>query len=135
VRRAVPALILLTLFLAADAPAAPPPPYGFAFGRLGGNIRPYTVRIANTGVVKVEGPARVGRKLLAPAVIGGLNLKAVEVAFARLPKARSCARALPDVAYTFIRVGAQTVRVRGTCVPQYTRLWNALAHAVRLDLS
>jgi hypothetical protein len=124
----------LTLVLAAEVSAAPPPPSGFAFGRLGGNIRPYTVRIANTGDVHVDGPARVGRKLLAPAVIGRLNLKAVEVGFARLPPARSCAGTLPDVAYTFIRVGAETVRVRGTCVPEYTRLWHALARAVRLDL-
>jgi hypothetical protein len=135
VRRAVPALVLLTLLLPADAPAAAQPPSGFAFGRLGGNIRPYTVRIANTGVVRVEGPAHIGRKLLAPTQIGRLNLKAVEVGFARLPRARSCARELPDVAYTFIRVGAQTVRVRGTCVPGYTRLWNALVRAVRLDVA
>jgi hypothetical protein len=34
---------------------------GFAFGRVGGNIRPYTVSIANDGVVRVSGAAEVGR--------------------------------------------------------------------------
>jgi hypothetical protein len=131
-RRALPLLILLCLFGAADASAVAQPD-GFAFGRLGGNIRPYTVRIANTGAVSVDGPVQVGRKLLTPRAIGQLNLNAVVIQFARLPKARSCDGALPDVAYTFIRVGAHTVRVRGTCVPGYMRLWNALVRAVKLQ--
>jgi hypothetical protein len=122
------------LFAAADASAAHQE-YGFAFGRTGGNIRPYTVHIANTGVVSVRGPVLVGRKALTPVQIGRLNLKSVEVDFAHLPKARNCAGALPDVAYTFIRVGARTVRVRGTCVPGYTRLWTALVRAVKLETS
>jgi hypothetical protein len=118
--------------LAADATAAPPR-FGFAFGRTGGNIRPYTVRIANDGAVTTQGPVVVGRTLLTPAQIGRLNLKAVDIQFARLPTSRSCAGALPDVAYTFIRVGARTVRVRGTCLTGYTQLWHALARAVRLS--
>jgi hypothetical protein len=131
--RALPLLALgLTLFLAADASAARQR-FGFAFGRTGGNIRPYTVRIANSGTVTMSGPVVVGRTLLTAAQIGRLNLKAVEVDFSHMPLARSCAGALPDVAYTFIRVGARTVRVRGTCLPGYTALWNALVRAVRLS--
>jgi hypothetical protein len=122
------------LFVVRDASAAHQQ-YGFAFGRTGGNIRPYTVHIANTGIVTVRGPVVVGRKVLALVQIGRLNLKSVEVDFAHMPQARNCVRALPDVAYTFIRVGARTVRVRGTCVPGYTRLWTALARAVKLETS
>src|SRR5712691_10127328 len=134
-RLALPLLALaLTLLFAADASAARQR-FGFAFGRTGGNIRPYTVHIANSGIVSVDGPVVVGRTLLTPAQIGRLNLEAVEVQFAELPKARSCPGALPDVAYTFIRVGARTVHVRGTCVPGYSRLWIALARAVKLSLS
>lgn len=130
--RTIPLLAFgVTLLLAADAPAAPQR-FGFAFGRAVGSVRPYTVRIANNGAVTVDGPVVVGRTLLAPAQIGRLNLTAVEVRFDRLPRARSCARALPNVEYTFIRVGARVVRVRGTCVPGYTRLWNSLVRAVRL---
>jgi hypothetical protein len=123
-----------TLVLVADASAARQR-LGFAFGRTGANIKPYTVRIANSGAVTVDGPVLVGRRQLTPAQIGRLNLEAVEIQFDRLPKARSCAGALPDIAYTFIRVGARTVRVRGTCVPGYTRLWQALARAVRLSMA
>jgi hypothetical protein len=133
-RRALLPLVFLTLFAAAEAPAATHT-YGFEFGRTGGDIRPYTVHIANSGVVTVDGPVRTLRKRLTPRAIGQLNLKSVEVEFARLPARRSCARALPDVAYTFIRVGARTVRVRGTCVPGYTTLWRALARTVRLEIA
>jgi hypothetical protein len=124
--------VALTFLLPASGSAAPSR-FGFAFGRTGGNIRPYAVHIANSGVVSVDGPVMVGRRLLTPAQIGRLNLKAVEVRFSKLPKARSCAGVLPDVAYTFIRVGAQTVRVRGTCMPGYTRLWLALVRAVKVS--
>jgi hypothetical protein len=136
VRRRAPTLlgILVTFLLAADAAGAPQPT-GFAFGRMGGNIKPYTVRIENDGVVRVKGPAMIGRKRLSAAQIGRLNLKAVEVGFAKLPARRSCAQALPDVAYTFIRVGPRTVRVRGTCVPGYTQLWKTLARTVKLQLA
>jgi hypothetical protein len=131
--RTLPLLaVALTSLLPAGASAAPQR-FGFAFGRTGGNIRPYAVHIANSGAVSTDGPVLVGRTLLSPAQIGKLNLKAVEIQFAKLPKARSCAGVLPDVAYTFIRVGPKTVRVRGTCVPGYTRLWLALVRAVRLS--
>jgi hypothetical protein len=131
--RTLPLLaVALTFLLPADASAAPQR-FGFAFGRTGGNIRPYAVHIANSGAVSVDGPVMVGHRLLTPAQIGRLNLKAVEVQFSRLPKQRSCPGVLPDVAYTFIRVGPQTVRVRGTCMPGYSRLWLALVRAVKLS--
>lgn len=133
--RTLPLLaVALTFLLPADASAASQR-FGFAFGRTGGNIRPYAVHIANSGAVSVVGPVVVGRTVLTPGQIGRLNLKAVEVQFSRLPKARSCAGVPIDVAYTFIRVGPKTVRVRGTCVPGYTRLWLALVRAVRLTPS
>jgi hypothetical protein len=136
VRRRVSTLLglVMTLLFVADATAVQPKS-GFAFGRLGGNIRPYTVRIENNGVVKVQGAATIHRKLLSAAQIGRLNLKAVEVEFARMPDRRNCKQALPDVAYTFIRVGPRTVQVRGTCIPGYTQLWQALARAVKLSIA
>jgi hypothetical protein len=39
---------------------------------------------------------------------------------------------LPDVAATFVRVGPRTVRVHGTCLAHYQRVWNALARAVKI---
>lgn len=127
-------LVAVAILLAAAAAAsAAPHRSGFAFGRTGGNIRPFTVTIANSGIVTVRGPAQVGRKQLTPVQLGHLNLTAVKVRFSRLPKARSCAGTLPDVAYTFIRVGDRVARLRGACVPGYTRLWNGLTRAVRFS--
>jgi hypothetical protein len=40
---------------------------------------------------------------------------------------------LPDIAATFIRVGARRALVHGGCVPRYARLWLALTQAVRLS--
>ena len=105
---------------------------GFAFGRTGGNIRSFSVVIATDGRVRVSGPAAVGRRLLTRRQLGELNRIAATGSFASLPSWTSCEGTLPDVASTFIRVGPRTVRVHGDCVADYRRLWNALAHAVRL---
>jgi hypothetical protein len=106
---------------------------GFAFGRSGGNIRPYTVTIAADGRVSVSGPVQAGRTKLTQAQVGSLVKLAADVRFATLPKTTNCAGALPDVASTFVRVGARTVRVHGNCIPRYARLWKALGSAVKLS--
>ena len=106
---------------------------GFAFGRVAGNIRPYTVSIANDGVVRVSGAAEVGRMKLTLTQLAELNRVASVTRFTALPLATSCTGTLPDVAATFIRVGARTVRVHGNCVPRYSRLWKALTSAVKVS--
>jgi hypothetical protein len=105
---------------------------GFAFGRTGGNIRPFTVVITTEGRVQVSGPAEAGRSHLTRTQLGNLNRIAATGSFGALPGATNCTGALPDVATTFIRVGPRTVRVHGDCVRDYRILWKALAHAVRL---
>jgi hypothetical protein len=45
----------------------------------------------------------------------------------------NCVGTLPDIATTFIRVGAKTVRVHGNCVPRFATLFTALSHAVKLN--
>jgi hypothetical protein len=138
-RRSIPftALLLLTgapLVLAGALPAAGAVrPTGFAFGRLGGNIRPYTVTIANTGVVHSSGAVVVGRTHVAPVQLAALNRIATETQFTMLPASTSCRGTLPDVASTYVRVGARTVRVHGTCVPGYQRMLKALKASVRLS--
>jgi hypothetical protein len=132
VRRAVLALVLLVLVLGALPASSAVQPTGFAFGRLGGNIRPYTVTIANSGVVRTTGAVEVGRRMLTPVQLGGLNRIATETNFGTLPKATNCRGTLPDVAATYIRVGAETVRVHGACVPRYQRLLKALQASVRI---
>ena len=124
-------LIGIVIAVAAASAADTVEPSGFAFGRLGGNIRPYRITIANTGVVRDFGAVTVHRKRLAPAQLVNLNRVATATSFEMLPKSTSCRNTLPDVASTYIRVGALTVRVHGNCVPRYARMWKALAVAVR----
>jgi hypothetical protein len=134
IRRAVPVLLLLAVVLVAGAVPASSviQPTGFAFGRLGGNIRPYTVSIANSGVVRTSGAVEVRRRMLTSPQLGGLNRVATETNFVTLPKATNCRGSLPDVASTYIRVGARTVRVHGDCLPRYQRLLKALEASVRI---
>ena len=130
------ALLVLGLVAAALASGATASTQaGFALGRTGGNIRPFTVAIAADGTVSVSGPVQAGRTKLTRAQLAALTKIAADTRFTTLPKTTNCAGTLPDVASTFVRVGARTVRVHGECVPRYARLWRALTTAVELSLS
>ena len=130
-RRAFP-LVFLLLAASAAAPAeGTVAPTGFAFGRLGGNIRPYKVTIANSGVVRTSGAVMVKRRMLTNVQLATLNRVATETDFEMLPAATNCPGTLPDVASTYVRVGARTVRVHGNCIARYARMWKALSVAVR----
>jgi hypothetical protein len=108
---------------------------GFALGRIGGNIRPFTVAIAADGRVSVSGPVQAERTKLTQAQLAALAKAAADARFTTLPKTTNCAGTLPDVASTFVRVGARTVQVHGECVPRYARVWRALVNAVKLSSS
>ena len=131
-RRVLPIALLLLAVAAAEPAGSAVEPTGFAFGRLGGNIRPYRVTIANSGVVHTSGPVIVRRMMLTAAQLVSLNRVATETDFEMLPTATNCSRTLPDIASTYVRVGPRTVRVHGNCVPRYAQMWKALAAAVRL---
>jgi hypothetical protein len=126
------AVVLLAVAAAASADGAVEPT-GFAFGRVGGNIRPFLVTIANTGVVHTSGAVSVRRTKVTSVQLATLNRVATETSFELMPKATNCSGTLPDVASTYVRVGARTVRVHGNCVPRYTRMWKALSAAVRVS--
>jgi hypothetical protein len=129
---------MLRVFAGLLAAAAIVPPAtasdstGFAFGRVGGNIGPFTVVIGTDGVVHATGPVRTRKTRVPRLQLGKLNQLAVAIGFARLPKTTNCEGTLPDVAATFIRVGRETVRVHGGCVEPYQRLWTALETAARV---
>jgi hypothetical protein len=106
---------------------------GFAFGRFGGNIRPYTVTIGAGGAVHTSGPVTVGQRRLIAKELAALRRAAAATRFTALPAWTHCAKTHPDVASTFIRVGARTVRVHGSCVAGYTRFWLVLSRAVGLS--
>ena len=131
-RAVVPAFLLVVLVAGVVPASSAVQPTGFAFGRFGGNIRPYTVTIANSGVVRTSGAVEVGRRMLTSLQLGGLNRVATETSFVTLPKLTNCRGTLPDVAATFIRVGARTVRVHGACLPRYQRLLRALQASVKI---
>jgi hypothetical protein len=120
--------------LLALAPAAGASPQrSFAFGRLGGNIRPYTVSIASDGRVRVSGAATAGRVKLTVAQLATLDRAAADARFPGMPPLTNCPGTLPDIATTFVRWGAKTVRVHGNCVARYTKLFSALSRAVKLS--
>jgi hypothetical protein len=127
-------VLLATVLLLALAPAAGASPQrGFAFGRLGGNIRPYTVSIASNGGVRVSGSATAGRMNLTAAQLATLDRAVTDARFGAFPPMTNCPGTLPDIATTFIRFGAKTVRVHGNCVARYAKLFTALSHAVKLS--
>lgn len=131
-RRAVSLLALVGCLAAAAPAAALPTQVAFAFGRTGGSILPFAVTIASSGAVRVSGPVRAGQRTLTSAELLRLTRLAKSVRFSSLPATTRCPATLPDVATTFVQVGLRTVRVHGSCVPRFTRLWSALSAAVRL---
>ena len=118
--------LLVALSLAHAAPQT-----GFAFGRVGGNIMPFTVTIATSGAVKRTGSAPNGATHLSKQQLAVLNRVAVETRFTRMPAVTACPNTLPDIAAQFVRVGGRTVRVHGSCLAGFNRLWAALAKATR----
>jgi hypothetical protein len=127
-------VLLLAFALGLLAPtAAAAPQHGFAFGRLGGNIQPYTVTIAAGGGVRVSGPVQAGKTMLTTKEQAALTRVATDARFSTLPAVTNCQGSLPDVAATFVRVGGRTVRVHGSCLPRYNRLFTALSRAVKLS--
>lgn len=107
------------------------PQTGFAFGRTGGNILPFRISISAEGVTRATGAAPRHDRKLTKLELATINRVAYETDFLDLPSQKSCAGALPDAATQFIRVGDHTVRVHGSCVPRFNRLWAALSRAIR----
>jgi hypothetical protein len=124
---------LCALAIAGAAGGASASPAGYAFGRDGGNIIPFTVTVVPGGTVQASGPVRVGRARLTPAQLASVASAQAQARFATLPASTLCPGTLPDIAATWIRAGARTVHVHGSCSPRFTRVWNALAAAVRLS--
>ena len=130
--RSLTAVLLLTAALPSAVGASAQ--RGFAFGRTGGNIVPFTVSIENNGRVHVSGPVAVLRTKLTRIEVANLDRVVATNGFERLRPMNECPDALPDVAATFVRVGPLRVQVRGSCLARYQHVYNALAQAVRLKL-
>ena len=107
-----------------------PGQHGFEFGRTGGNIRPFTVTISTTGVVRTAGAAPAHLGVVSKHQLTVLTGIALAVRFTSIPAVTACPNTLPDVAAEFIRVEGRTVRVHGGCLTRFNRLWTALNRAV-----
>jgi hypothetical protein len=107
----------------------------FAFGRTGGNIRPFTVRIGKDGRLTTTGPVAVADPVavLSPALRGGLAKLAQAEGFFAMPALILCNGVNPDVAARFVTISAggktRTVTVRGTCRTAFEELYAVIAAA------
>jgi hypothetical protein len=124
----------LVVFAGGAAKRQSPPT--FAFGRSGGNIVPFTVRIGKDGRVTTSGPVHVtatGAPFSVPLRNGLARLAQAEGFFA-MPTFISCGGVNPDVAGRFVTVTAggksRTVTERGACKPAFEELYAVLSAAV-----
>lgn len=107
----------------------------FEFGRVGGNIQPYTVGIGPSGAVWSRGAIRLPdpNRTVTAAARQRLLVLALRERFFALPPRITCAGSLPDFASMFISVStstrARTVRVRGGCSSRFQTLLGALQRA------
>ena len=120
------AVLLAALALASQAGS-------YSFGRESGNILPFTITITQSGAVHVTGPVKVGRTQLTATQLAAVASAVAKARFATLPATTVCPGTLPDVASTWVRAGSHRVQVHGACSSRFTRVWNALATAVRLS--
>jgi hypothetical protein len=130
------AVALAGLAATASAGTALGVPVTFAFGRTGGNIRPFTITIARDGSVAATGPVQPLKSRLDPRQLAKLARVVNAQRFFALPQTTLCPDALPDVASQFVIVhkGSLTRRVlvHGGCSPGLTKIYTALTNAVGL---
>jgi hypothetical protein len=111
-------------------------PPTFAFGRTGGNIVPFTVKVGRDGRVTTSGPVHV-TATDAPLVLplrNGLARLAQAEGFFSMPALISCGGVHPDVAGRFVTVTAggktRTVTAHGSCKPAFEELYAVVSAAV-----
>ena len=130
--KAVAVSLVAAAFLAAPA-AGGTTSLSFAFGRLGGNIKPLDVRIGAAGRVMVDGEPRP--PALSHAKLQTLLRVALAQRFFALPQKIVCPGQLPDFATLYVTVrngsrAARTVTQRGNCNKRFIRVYAALQSAV-----
>ena len=108
----------------------------FTFGIQGGNIRPWSVTISDTGAVSSTGSITVRTQSLAEArdtLNGLLKLADAENFFAQ-PGLTQCSGTLPDVAARWIRIQAsgdtKKDAVHGTCNAAFNQIYAVLTASV-----
>jgi hypothetical protein len=131
--------VALALTLVASGSSARNP--SFAFGRVGGNIEPYTVKISSSGALSRVGPVALKNpdKRLSSAALARLLALAVDKRFFALPRHTFCAGSLPDFASMFVTVSTatrtKTVFVRGGCNARFEAVLTGLETAAGVPVS
>jgi hypothetical protein len=138
VRRALPvgavALVVALVLPLSAMPSSGSSATSFAFGRVGGNIEPFTVTIAADGSVQANGPAQPYKRKVGAADLARVTRVVVAQRFFSLPRSTSCPKTLPDFASRFVTVhlhgASRRVVVRGECSSRFSAVYAALAKAV-----
>jgi hypothetical protein len=135
-RVALAITVLMAAAVCTAALAAPRTATSFAFGRMGGNIEPFTISIGVDGAVHVSGPVRAQRQRLTGRQLTALRAALQRERLSALPPVTRCPGELPDFAAQFITVrtgaAAKTVLVHGDCSPRFDAAYKALSSAVLL---
>jgi hypothetical protein len=124
----------LVVFAGSDARRVAAP--SFAFGRTGGNIIPFTVKVGRDGRVTATGTSQPAVRAVSAPVRSALVQLAQAEGFFTMSTTVLCAGTNPDVASQFVTVSAggktRTVTVHGGCRPAFTQLWAVLNAVVGL---
>jgi len=134
-RRLVALGASLALFLPAGGAARALGQPLFEFGRTGGNIVPFSVRIRANGTLAHSGPVELAHPdaQLSQSRLASLLRLARAERFWSLPRQTACSGALPDLASRFVTIHTatrtRTVTVRGECGARFTRVYRALSSA------
>jgi hypothetical protein len=134
---AITVALAVPLVVLAGGGARKQTPPSFAFGRNGGNILPFTVKIARDGTVTATSSSQTpAYPKLSLAVRNALAQLAQAEGFFTMSTSVACSGTNPDVAAQYVTVSAggktRTVSVHGGCKPAFSQLWSVLYAAVGL---
>jgi hypothetical protein len=136
-RRSASALVAAVLLAPAAHAAGAGTASSYSFGRVGGNIQPFTVRVAADGTVTSTGPVEPTRTEVSAATRALIARVVTAQRFFALPARITCQDTLPDFAGNTVTVVAggrkHTVVMRGACNTRFKRVYNALAAATGVD--
>jgi hypothetical protein len=125
------AALAVPLAVLSSTHAAPPT---FSFGRIGGNIIPFTVTIGKDGRVSTTGNQKLTLTFATSALRNGLGKLAKAEGFWTESTTLNCGKVNPDVASRFVTVTqagkTRTVTARGTCFPAFEELYAVLSASV-----
>jgi hypothetical protein len=136
-RRLLIAILAAAALGAQVGTASATAPISFAFGRIGGNIEPFTVTIAADGSVSSTGPVRPLKSRVDSLGLARLGSIVTAQRFFTLPRSTRCPDTLPDFASSFVVVRkgslSRRVLVRGDCNQRFDKTYAALTRAVGLN--